>query len=507
VRFTRCCLPRTALAAAARFGITLLLVAGLATAWPGAASGRVAAGPGAAASQAAASSPVPPGVAWPNFDVSARPGNEAENTIAANPLDPLNVAAMTCPIGRKDGLFLGVSFDGGLTWARRLFATGAQVGHTCDEQLAWDRYGNLWMTHLEANGHIFVGLSTDGGLRFKKVADIVPTAPRAGTGLTAHPATRALAGRPDRFSNHAGDRPSVSVGPHSVWVDYTNVLTGAVQAAGAKVTGRGRFGSFSPPESVPTRQGHGDFGGLAVGPRGQALVIYENIASPRRSRIYTALDPDGLGPRGFGRPRLLARTRVNALDFIPAQPDRGITTNAGLAWDTGGGRYHGRVYAVWTQAAQRNRDNLNVMFQHSGNSGRTWTKAVPLNDSHTINSQFFPAIAVDQATGDIAAGWYDCRNAHGQGGHGCARPDTYTQFWVSYSTDGGRTFAPDFRVSQGTSNAKDMHSSFDYGDYTQVAFQSHLFYPAWSDNSDSTGTNPDGKLHQVDLYTALVPIP
>jgi hypothetical protein len=52
--------------------------------------------------------------------------------------------------------------------------------------------------------------------------------------------------------------------------------------------------------------------------------------------------------------------------------------------------------------------------------------------------------------------------------------------------------------------AMDTHSFFDYGDNTQVAFQSHLFYPAWS---DSTGTNPDGKLHQVDLYTARMRIP
>ena len=44
------------------------------------------------------------------------------------------------------------------------------------------------------------------------------------------------------------------------------------------------------------------------------------------------------------------------------------------------------------------------------------------------------------------------------------------------------------RVSQGTSNAEDTHSFFDYGDYTQVVFQFHLFYPAWSDNSDSTGS-------------------
>jgi len=463
--------------------------AGRGAAAPAAARGQVAAGPGAAAGRAAAHARAFAAPAWPNFDVSARPGNEAENTIAVNPADPLNVVAMTCLNGRVnwEGLLLGVSFDGGVTWARRLFATGAAVGHTCDERLAWDRYGNLWMTHLEATGPVFVGLSTDGGLRFRKVADILPPAP---------------------FGQHVADRPSVSVGPHSVWVSYTNVLSepqARVEASGARVTGLGRFGAFSKPESVPARHGRGDFGGLAVGPRGQVLVIYENIASQRRSRIYTALDPDGLGPKGFGRPRLLARTHVNATFRIPAQPT-GITTDASLAWDTGGGRYHGRVYAVWTQAPLHN-NNTNIMVQHSRDNGNTWTKPVALNDDHTANSQFFPAIAVDQATGDVAASWYDCRNDRGQGGPGDPDriPNNDTQTWATYSTDGGATFTPNFRVSKATSSAKDAGSFF--GDYTQAAFQSHLFYPAWTDNSDSTGTNPDGRLHQMDLYTARVPIP
>jgi hypothetical protein len=465
------------------------LAAGHGAAAATAAPGQVAAGPGAAAGRAAAHARAFPAPAWPNFDVSARPGNEAENTIAANPADPLNVVAMTCLNGRVnwEGLFLGVSFDGGVTWARRLFATGAAVGHTCDERLAWDRYGNLWMTHLEATGPVFVGLSTDGGLRFRKVADILPPSP---------------------FGQHVADRPSVSVGPHSVWVSYTNVLSepqARVEASGAKVTGLGRFGAFSPPEGVPARHGHGDFGGIAVGPRGQVLVIYENIASQRRSRIYTALDPDGLGPKGFGRPRLLARTHVNATFRIPAQPGS-ITTDASLAWDTGGGRYHGRVYAVWTQAPLHS-SNTNIMFQYSRDNGNTWTKPVRLNDDHTANSQFFPAIAVDQATGDVAASWYDCRNDRGQGGPGDPDriPNNDTQTWATYSANGGATFTPDFRVSQGTTSAKDAGSFF--GDYTQAAFQSHLFYPAWTDNSDSTGTNPDGRLHQMDLYTARVPIP
>jgi hypothetical protein len=461
--------PRVAALAAVPLGVLVL----------------VAAVPGAAANPAAApargvSTPIPP-----SFDVSQRPGNEAENTIAANPLDPRNVAAMACPDGQ--GLFIGVSFDGGRTWDRRLFATGAQVGHTCDEGLAFDRYGNLWMSHLTAKGHVFVGVSTDGGRRFAKVTDIVPAGPK--------------------ITRPAADQPFIATGPGSVWVSFASTPSGVVQAAGARVTGRGRVGSFSRPQSIPTRQGHGDASGLAVGPRGQVLVTYENLASPARSRIYTALDSDGLGPGGFGRPRPLARTQVSFPDFIPAQPDRGIDAEPELAWDTGPGAYHGRVYAVWTQATAQNKDDLNVMFSYSGNNGTTWTRAVLLNDPQTAGSQFFQSIAVDQATGDVAVGWYDCRNARGQGGHGCTRPDSYTQFWATYTTDGGARFVPDFRVSRGTSNAKDTHYGFDYGDYTQVAFQSHLFYPAWSDNSDSTGTNPDGKLHQVDLYTTRIRIP
>jgi hypothetical protein len=478
---------RTVAAMAARLVTPLLLASGLVVAALAGATGSRAAEHRAITELAAPAGREPATPVPPNFDVSQRPGNEAENTIAVNPINPQNVAAMTCPVGKNDGLFLGVSFDGGRTWKRRLFATGAQVGHTCDERLAWDRYGNLWMSHLTAKGDVFVGLSTDGGLHFAKVTDIVPTGPFP--------------------TGNAADQPFIATGPGSVWVSYASIIPGAVQAAGARVSGRGRVGRFSPPQNIPTRHGHGDASGIAIGPHGQVLVTYENIASPRRSRIYTALDPDGLGPRGFGRPRLLARTRVKFPDFIPAQPDRGIDAEPKLAWDVGPGPYHGRVYAVWTQAARRNRDNLNAMFQYSGNAGSTWTKPVRLNDPQTVNSQFFQSIALDQATGDLAVGWYDCRNAHGQGGHGCARPDSYTQFWATYSTDGGTRFAPDFRVSQGTSNAKDTHSSFDYGDYTQVAFQSHLFYPAWSDNSDSTGTNPDGKLHQVDLYTARMRIP
>jgi hypothetical protein len=105
--------------------------------------------------------------------------------------------------------------------------------------------------------------------------------------------------------------------------------------------------------------------------------------------------------------------------------------------------------------------------------------------------------------------WYDARNDLGAGGSGDTNgiPNDDVQIWGTYSTDGGVSFVPNFRISRGTSNATDAQTGFDYGDYTHDAFQSGTFFPAWSDNSNSVGGNPDGTLHQLDLYIARVSIP
>ena len=445
-----------------------------------------------------------------NFDASVMHGNEAEDAIAINPVDPSNIVTMATLPDVVSGLFEGVSFDGGKTWTRRVIGTGAPLGEICcDEQLAWDRFGNLWMTYLvNTNGNVFVAVSTDGGLTFSKVAEIVPTTPTGSRAPSG--ATPKRLRRPSNNPHISGDQPSISAGPNSVWVSYTSFPSTVVQAFGASVTGLGAFGSFSAPESVPTSAGRGDFGDTAVGPNGQVMVTYQDQTNGQGgSHIYTALDANGLQPGGFSDPRLLAHSAVGGFDFIPAQPDRSIDAEANLAWDRSGGPHNGRVYAIWTQESPNESNNTDIMFQYSDDNGTTWSSPTRLNDDHTANSQFMPAIAVDQSTGDVAVSWYDCRNDLGKGGPGDTDgiPNDDAQIWATYSTNGGVTFAPNFRVSAGTFSAPDAQSGFDFGDYTHAAFQSHMFYPAWSDNSNSTGQNPDGTLHQLDLFTAKVAIP
>jgi len=436
----------------------------------------------ATATLAAAAAPIPT-----NFNVTAMAGNEAEDAIAVNPTNPSNVVAMSTLPDVVAGLAVGVSFNGGHTWARSVIgaSAGDPLGEICcDQQLAWDRFGNLWMTYLvNSSGDVLVALSTNGGTSFTKVADIVT-----------------------RF----GDQPSIAVGPNSVWVSYTFFPGTSIQAFGARVTGLGQFGSFSAPETVPSPHGNGDFGDTAVGPDGQVMVTYQNATNGQGgTNIYTAVDPDGLGPAGFGSGTFVAHSHVGGFDFIPAQPDRSIDAEANLAWDRSGEAHNGRVYLVWTQETPNQSDNDDIMLQHSDDNGATWSPAVKLNDDHTANSQYDPAIALDESSGDVAVSWYDTRNDLGTGGSGDTDgiPNDDFQIWATDSMNGGATFAPNFRVSRGTSNATDANSFFDVGDYTHAAFVAGSFWPTWSDNSNSTGDNPDGALHQLDLYTARVSIP
>jgi hypothetical protein len=434
----------------------------------------------AVAGLAAAGSPPP------NFDSSVLAGNEAEDAIAVNPTNPSNVVTMSSLSDAVAGLSENVSFDGGQTWTRRVIgsSTSDPLGDICcDQQLAWDGYGNLWMTYLlNSNGDVLVALSTNGGLSFTKVADIATNS----------------------------DQPSIAVGPGSVWVSYSFFPGKQMQAFGAPVTGLGQFGAFTAPENVPSPGSNGDYGDTAVGPNGQVMLTYQKSLNGKGGTdIYTAVDPDGLGPLGFNTPLLVAHSHVGGFDPIPAQPDRTIDAEPNLAWDRSGGPHNGRVYLVWVTNPANQKDNTDIVLQHSDDSGATWSAPVKLNDDHTTNSQYDPAIALDQTTGKIALSWYDTRSDLGTGGSGDTDgiPNDDFQIWGTDSTDGGATFAPNFQVSRGTSSAVAANSFFDIGDYTHAAFVAGTFWPAWSDNSNSTGNNPDGTLHKFDLYTAPIPIP
>ena len=435
-----------------------------------------------------------------NVDVSQRALNESEEAIAVNPTNANNIVIVTNvghgEAGLTAGMFAAVSFDGGATWSRRLIGNNDNLGDACcDPSLSFDQYGNLFLTYLyETENTVPIALSTDGGLTFNVIANI--SAPPKGTPTKAAGDNRGLF----RFV----DQPTITTGSGEAWVVFN--AGGPMYATGAPVTGLGQVGAFFGGEVVPGTN-NCTYGDVAIGPAGQVMQVCALTESGQGGgKLFVSVDPDGLGPAGFGDRVFATATHVGGFDFIPAQPDRSVDAEPGLAWDRTGGPHNGRVYLVYTLEQQNESDNTDIYLRYSDNNGATWSPPKRLNDDATMNSQFLPKISLDPTSGTIAVVWYDARNDLGTGSSGDTDglPNDDAQFWGTFSSDAGASFSSNIQISAGTSNSHDSGNGIDYGDYTGLSFYGGIAHPAWSDNSNSTGTNPNGALHQLDIYTAGV---
>jgi hypothetical protein len=426
----------------------------------------------------------------PNVDASQRPNSEEEVDIAVDPSNPARLFILSnqdTELGTTspEGLFGAYSTNGGATWTGRFLADGTDAFKEkacCDPSVAFDTFGNLFITYLNDAGSLaVVGLSTDGGKTFKEL-----------TTFTAQ------------------DQPKVTTGPGSVWVVFNN---GDIEAAGAAVTGLGTVGVFGKVQSVPNSSG-GNFGNIAVGPSGQVMVSIQDSGSGQGPQsILIATNPTGLGG-SFSSPIPATTSNVGATRDILAQvvgphsPDAG----ARVAYDRSPGPHKGRVYLDYLDAADTSTIALNVMVRYSDDNGQTWSAPVQVNDDlNSGASHFFPRLAVDQTNGDVAVSWYDTRNDTGSGpGDTDGKANTDAEIFATVSHTGGVSFLPNVQVAAGPSNANDapdnLGSQIGFGDYTGLAFYGGVFHPSWADNSNSTGNNPDGRLSGLDAYTAAVTV-
>src|SRR3982751_2454438 len=374
----------------------------------------------------------------PVVNVSATTGNQAESFINVNPTNPNNLVATSNT--NSNSIFRAYSTDAGATWTRGTVATGVAC---CDGQAAWDSFGNLFLVYISAGlNQINVILSTDGGATFSAPVT-------AGTGSV--------------------DQPSIAVGNGSVWVDWN--VSGSMVARGAPVTGLGTWGPFAAQQTIPSATG--SFGGIAVGPGpsgGKVIVTYENPTGGQGpATIFANVDADGLGVGGFGPSVTVSATNVGGFDFIPAQSERSIDAEAGVVWDATGGPFNDRIYLVYTDETVNENNDTDILMRTSTDDGATWTAPVRVNDDATTRSQFLPYVALDSTTGTVGVGFHDCRNDNGVPGGTNNIPNDDAEYYGTFSTDGGVTWAPNTRLSGGFSNATDSANGIDYGDYVGLS--------------------------------------
>ena len=427
-----------------------------------------------------------PVAAGPNVNISREPGTQTEGAIAIDRTNPNRLFVASNEAAGTPALLGAYSTDAGITWHTRPLATGSDglPAACCDPSVSFDAFGNLFLAYENASGTaVEVARSADAGQTFTLIGS--------------------FAG--------ASDQPTVTTGPGgayapgSVWVTWG--LRGNMVAIGAPVSALGAVGAFGPVESLPGTAG--SFGDISIGPTGQVIEAWQadntnNAQGP--DTIYESIDSDGLGPQAFGPAVMVTTTNVGTVHTIPAQATRTIDAEVGVVWDRSGGAHNGRAYLVYTDESPADSDNTDILLRHSDDNGVTWSAPLRVNDDATSRSQFLPRIAVDQATGNVAVSWYDCRNDSGIAGFGStnAIANDDAQLYTAVSTDGGATFGTNVRVSAGASNSADSHNLYDFGDYGGLDFYAGRLYPVWADNSNSTADNPDGALHGLDIYTARV---
>lgn len=242
-------------------------------------------------------------------------------------------------------------------------------------------------------------------------------------------------------------------------IDRSRGPRGRIHLAWLRAVADTPLGGFGPPPN-PIMTAHSDDGGrtfsepiqvsdparlrvvapaLALGPDGAVHVAYYDLGSD-------AIDYQGLeGPvweepwsvvvsSSFDGGRHFRPGRVVDNEILAAERVMLIFTMPPPALVAGRG---GLVCAAWTDARHGDAD---AFARCSRDKGRTWQGARRLNDDPVGNGarQYLPRLSLSPA-GRLDAVFFDRRNDPRNG---------FNHVYLTYSTNGGRRFAPSRKVSR-----------------------------------------------------------
>jgi len=431
--------------------------------------------------------------ALPVSNVSAQQGTQSDPSIAVDPTNPDRVFATSTHANLLTpvGISVAGSDDGGATWSSGTIADGKDglpIAAVGTPRVAWDQYGNLFLTYLTAPPvrGLAVVMSTDGGATFTHLATFTDVDEPLMPSITVGPGEGGTGG--------------------SVWLSWQRDVNplDVIMVAGAPVFGFGVVGGFAQRVVTPLSPDllERSFADVAVGPAGQVLVSYVRGApgtiEAGPAEIVVQLDPDGLGPAPLAPAVLATSVQVGIRRSIAAQEIRTINTQGGLAWDTSDGQHTGRVYLVYTDAPNVDSDDTNIFIIASDDNGQNWSEPIQVHDDDP-GSQFLPSIAVDRDTGNVGVAWYTTVDTD----------NVATQFSSTISDDGGSTFRLAYRVSAGDSDATDatiddFGKTVQFGRKTGLVFVDGVLQSISADNSNEFEAVPDPR--RFDIANARVAV-
>ena len=433
-----------------------------------------------------------------NVDVSRECGPQSETFIAINPAHPKTLAAGSNEIFRDPmrGYF---SSDGGTSWGGVDLPLPAPKGNGfifgSDPSLAFDTLGHVFYSYIVVyvgNGNgingtaLAVARSSDGGRTYPQFTMF------------------SSAGGSDHFN----DKPMITADTNpaspfrdSVYVAW-DAATGGSSGGGVRLARSVDHGATFTVTRIDDPRGPGRAIGAVpfVGPNGEVYVAWNDYAA-NTIAFNRSLD----GGATWDQPRVIAAKRLPFDIAIPAEFNRGALVYPACDADRSGGMHRGSLYCSWMDLAGGNTD---ILVSFSDNGGTTWSQAAPATDALGGVDRFNQWLAVDAVTGDVNLSFYDTRN------------DTtgsryMTDIYFSQSRTGASTWAPNVRVTDGSSNEHDCGGVFpcaginygnQQGDYAGLASYGGVSYPIWTDSRHQLAPMPGCRtgLAMEEVFTAAV---
>ncbi|MDP9420376.1 MAG: glycoside hydrolase [Actinomycetota bacterium] len=335
------------------------------------------------------------------------------------------------------------------------------------------------LNRAERPRSVFLARSTDGGRSF-----------------TTSFVYRVPEGDPTVVNNR---RAMVAIDPNDAskvyvtWMQSTSAQKAKSLVAASADGGR----TFGEPVDLAEPVEIGGYQGRpAVGPDGVVHVIFPGAG-------FTAQGPPGAPePEDPIRPLFYRRSTDEGRTWSPvAEIDPG---NAGF----GHGRKHllaadpgsGTLYAVWYGSPKTRPellDDTDVYLRASSDGGTTWSNRVTVNDPVDAGGperqgarQYDPGISI-APDGRVDIAWYDFRNSPVPESDADGPPFNHGGFQDVYyasSSDGGKTFGPDVRISDRIIDRRfgvwsnNVHSHYNVG----VASSNESVYFAWQDTRNGS---------------------
>lgn len=397
------------------------------------------------------------------------PNIQSEVHISINKTNPDNlVASANTLLGVKFGKRIynqGFYYtnDGGKTWSGADFLQSAPFHQVFgDPSTAFTADGVAYLTTLTNGGYLFQR-SVTGGSTW----------------------SHAVFGTNDFYSFGfdkpmiAADNKKTSPYANNFYQTWTDFSFGSGEVLFNRSTDYGK--TFSIPIIIRNlATGFGQGTNVQTGPGGEVYVCWAEHAA-----LIFPYAADGLGFTKSTDGGATFETYKKAFDYTGTRVFgfdstynyTRINDFPSMAVDKSSGSYHGRIYVAYP-TKQRDTGKSIIEVRYSSNKGNSWSDPVKVSIGKG-RQNYFPWIAVDDATGDVWVVYYSIDEPKGFS----------TNTYVALSRDGGATWQNKkvSDVPHKTAAIDNDNFAFGYaGDYIGITAYGGKAYPIWQDDRNGT---------------------